>query len=142
MKVFRYIPAFLGILALSHAPVRAVRAPLPEDALQSNVLAPAGFVATVAPVELSKVLDEVPAQTLSAVSAFEAEAGSNWRFYVDRRSGGMALVEGEGIPWAGSTLDELAARCRDFVRRYPDLFAVPESQLVLDPQASVHAGEG
>jgi hypothetical protein len=54
----------------------------------------------------------------------------------------MALVEGEGIPWAGSTLDELAARCRDFVRRYPDLFAVPESQLVLDPQASVHVGEG
>ena len=118
--IARFCVALAGIAAATQG-VRAAREPMAE-ALQAQVVAPAGFVATVAPVELSKVQDEVPAETLAAVSAFEAEAGPGWRFYVDRRSGGMALVEGGGIPWidAGAgTLAELDPLCRGFVRRYP-----------------------
>jgi hypothetical protein len=121
----------------------AIRPPV-ADPLTSQVLAPAGFVATVAPVELSKVIDEVPAETMAAVSAFEAEAGPGWRFYVDRRSGGMALVEGRGIAWTqGSqlTLPDLEAAARSFMHRYPAMFKVPESQLVLDTRGSVNLGE-
>ncbi|HKQ61050.1 MAG TPA: hypothetical protein VJS92_07150 [Candidatus Polarisedimenticolaceae bacterium] len=131
--------ALLGTLVIAQA--QAFRAPVgePLQSLQTQVLAPAGFVATVVPVELSEVLDQVPAETLSAVSAFEAEAGPHWRFYVDRRSGGMALVEGAGLDWKGQ-LDDLEAASRSFVQRYPGLFGVPESQLVLDARGSVNLG--
>src|SRR5262245_45611521 len=86
----------------------ALRPPAAEN-LQTRVLAPAGFVATVVPVELSSVLDQVPADTVSAVAAFQAAAGPDWRFFVDRRSGGMALVEGQGMDWAQGGRLSLAA---------------------------------
>jgi hypothetical protein len=124
--------------------VYALRQPVAET-LSSQVFSPAGFVATVVPVELSRVADEVPAETMAAVSAFEAEAGTDWRFYIDRRSGGMALVEGRGISWTDGSrlsLDDLEAAARGFIQRYPALFKVPESQLVLDKRGSVNLGEG
>jgi len=135
----------LAVASLFATRSDALRAPS-ADSLQSRVVAPAGFNATVVPVELSRVLEEVPAETLAAVSAFEAEAGSNWKFYVDRRSGGMALVEGEGLAWSqddGSrlTLQQLELLSRSLVQRYPALFRVPEAQLVLDTKGSVKLGE-
>jgi hypothetical protein len=135
--------AAVGALLPSY--VYALREPVAE-ALHARVLAPAGFNATVVPVELSRIADEVPAATLAAASAFDAESGHGWRFYVDRRSGGMALVEGSGVVWSehkGSqvTLDELEAQSRSLMQRYPDLFQVPGSQLVLDRRASVNLGE-
>jgi hypothetical protein len=151
----RYLRARAGILELvaivaiasffAAPAVYAFRAPLAES-LHSRVVAPAGFNATVVPVELSKVLDEVPARTLAAVSAFEAEAGPHWRYYIDRRSGGMALVEGSGITWTEKnaksiSLAELEASARTLIQRYPSLFEVPEAQLVLDTRGSVQLGE-
>ncbi len=138
----------LGILggALLAAPsaVYAVRV-TGGSTLDARVIAPVGFVATVVPVELSKVIDQVPAETLSAVSAFEAEAGTSWRFYLDRRSGGMALAEGRGLAWAPPyarmSPAELEADARDFMQRYPALFQVPDFQLVLDPKGTVNLGE-
>ena len=132
-------------VAVTTTPVFAIRTPAVES-LNTRVLAPAGFVATVAPAELSTVIEEVSAETLAAVSAFEAEAGPDWRFYVDRRSGGMALVEGRGIAWTpdnGSqvSLAAFEARSRQFMRRYPSFFRVPDAQLVLDAKASVNVGE-
>jgi hypothetical protein len=136
----------IAVLAALHPQAAyAFRAPV-EEPLQSRVVAPAGFVATVVPVELSRVLDEVPADTLSAVSAFEAEAGPGWRFYVDRRSGGMALAEGRGLAFTQSlgsqvTLAELEAEARGFMQRYPALFRVRDAELVLDRRGTVSLGE-
>src|SRR5580765_142881 len=134
----------LAVLAVMMAtPALALRPPVAEN-LQTRVLAPAGFVATVAPVELSSVLDQVPADTLSTVAAFQAAAGPDWRFFVDRRSGGMALVEGQGIDWAHGGRLSLAAleiQARDLMQRYPALFRVPNDQLVLDSRGSVQLGE-
>jgi hypothetical protein len=132
---------FFGLLWLSGGLALGVRAPIGDEPLQTRVVAPAGFVATVAPVDLTEVRDEVSPQTLSAVAAFESEAGSGWRYFVDRRSGGMALVEGHGLPWGADTLPELEARCRAFLQRHFGLFGVPESQLVLDERASLKLGE-
>lgn len=145
---YRFLPFFALIVIVLSAgtppPVFAVRAPVAES-LNAKLLAPAGFVATVVPVELSTVVDELPAQTLASVRAFEADAGPDWRFHVDRRSGGMALVEGRGLAWSPSgggtaTLSDLAATARQFMQRYPNLFGVPDAQLVLDTRGSVNLG--
>lgn len=146
--------------ALLGLPAQAVVKPSHQDELHSKTLAPAGFVATVAPQELSEVRAEVEPALLDAVAAFQDEAGPHWKFYVDRRSGGMALVEGQGLAWipgAGNGLDpalvhgsgadgsftgsDLKALALDFISRYPALFAVETSQLVFDESATLNWGE-
>lgn len=131
--------------AVATTPIYAIRAPVAEP-LSARVLAPAGFVATVVPVEISKLPDEIPADTLAAVSAFEAEAGPDWRFFIDKRSGGMALVEGRGLAWMQSgggqvPLSDLETLARQFMQRYSSLFRVPDAQLVLDARGSVNLGD-
>ncbi len=115
------------------------------DPLRTKVVAPAGFVATPAPQELSTVLNEISAATLGDISSFQVAAGQNWKFYIDRRSGGVALVEGQGLPWiTGSgtaTLQSLEQKARAFISHYPNLFQVSPSQLVLDPRGSQNLGE-
>ena len=76
-------------LVLLAQPAGAVVQPRHQDSLSAKVLAPAGFIATVVPQEISEIKDEVDAALLSELSAFRAEAGPSWRFWVDRRSGGI-----------------------------------------------------
>jgi hypothetical protein len=129
-------------LLLSALPVHAVREPV-ADPLHAAVVAPAGFVATPAPRPLAEIAAELPAPLAAAYDAFAADHGPLWRLHVDRRSGAAALAEGPGVPWAGpgATLAALEARARELVRRYPELFAAAEAELVLDPAASRNFGE-
>ncbi|MFP5284987.1 MAG: hypothetical protein ACLGI9_04550, partial [Thermoanaerobaculia bacterium] len=113
------------------------------EPLHSLVVAPAGFVATPAPRELSLVQSELSAATLADISAFRSAAGSAWSFWIDRRSGAVALVEGQGIPWASgnTTASALEAKARALMAAYPNLFRVPASQLVLDTRATRRFGD-
>src|SRR5215218_1174159 len=123
------VAALLLLGSVSHAAV----VPQPEP-LHSLVQAPAGFVATPAPRPLSQVQSELSPATLAEISAFRSAAGSAWQFWIDRRSGAVALVEGQGIPWAAgnTSASALEAKARALMADYPSLFQVPASQLVLD----------
>src|SRR5437867_1714983 len=144
---------------VSSSPAMALLVPTSRP-LESRSVSPAGFVATVAPQELSAVRAELDPSVLTAISSFKNEAGQDWRFYVDRRSGGMALAEGRGMPWipgagnsldpatvrgsglAGAfTIDDLETMARAFIARHELLFGVPPDQLVLDERGSLSFGE-
>src|SRR5688572_23673268 len=87
-----------ALLLLSGVPAsQAAVVPQPEP-LHALVQAPAGFVATPAPRELSQVEGELSAATLADIASFRSAAGPAWSFWIDRRSGAVALVEGQGIP--------------------------------------------
>jgi len=116
-------------------------APRHEASLNDSVIAPAALVATVIPEPLAKVEGELAPSTLMDVARFRETAGSEWRVQVDRRSGGMALVEGPGIPWTGvATTDDAVAKARALIAAYPSLFQVVGSDLVLDSAASTTFG--
>lgn len=138
------LPGRLVVLCLVLTAVSAVGQVVPRhaDLLLSKVVAPAGFVATVAPEALGAQAD--PA-TASDATAFRLASGGNWKFWVDRRSGGVALAEGQGVQWIApgseASLDDLAARALALVGAYPNLFQVPASQLQLDRKASLNFGE-
>jgi fibronectin type 3 domain-containing protein len=151
--------AVASLVALAGGPALSQVVPQ-ADPLAGRVLAPAGFVATPVPRPLAEVRNELSAAVLADISAFQTEAGQGWRFYIDRRSGGAALVEGQGLPWlpgAGNSLDpatvhgsglggaftlqDLEQKARAFISRYPGLFRVPASQLVLDARGSSNFGE-
>lgn len=132
-----------ALLLLICVPVaHAAVVPQPEP-LHGLVMAPAGFVATPAPRELSLVQGELSAATLTEVSAFRSAAGPDWSFWIDRRSGAVALVEGQGIPWASgnTTASALEAKARALISEYPNLFQVPASQLVLDTRSTRRFGD-
>jgi hypothetical protein len=130
-----------------------------SEPLHSFVVAPAGFVATPAPRELSRVESELSSATLADISSFHAAAGPSWNVWIDRRSGAVALVEGQGLPWipGANSLDpsqvrgsgpggaftaaDMEARARALMTQYPNLFLVPPSQLVLDAAASHAFGD-
>ncbi|HWN40691.1 MAG TPA: hypothetical protein VNW71_00630 [Thermoanaerobaculia bacterium] len=133
--------AALGGFALATI-LPATVVPQPEP-LHSLVVAPAGFVATPAPRPLSLVQSELSPATLDDVSAFRSAAGSAWTFWIDRRSGAVALVEGQGIPWATgpTTASALEAKARALISEYPNLFQVPASQLVLDTRSTRRFGD-
>src|SRR5262245_46620198 len=114
----------------------AVMAPRHESTLRDSVVAPAGLVATVVPEPLAKVEGELPPSTRIDIARFREVAGSEWTIQVDRRSGGMALVEGSGIPWT----DASEATARAMIAAYPSLFQVSGADLVLDPAASTAFG--
>jgi hypothetical protein len=113
------------------------------EPLHSLVAAPAGFVATPAPRPLSLVQGELSAATLADISAFRSAAGPGWQFWIDRRSGAVALVEGQGIPWATgpTSASALEAKARALISDYPNLFQVPASQLVRDADATRRFGD-
>ncbi|MEA2558559.1 MAG: hypothetical protein QOH06_63 [Acidobacteriota bacterium] len=133
--------AVLGGFALATI-LPATVVPQPEP-LHSLVVAPAGFIATPAPRPLSLVQSELSPATLDDVSAFRSAAGSAWTFWIDRRSGAVALVEGQGIPWAmgQTTAAALEAKARALISEYPALFQVPASQLVLDTRSTRRFGD-
>lgn len=127
-------------------PALAVIEPRTSGSLRDQVIAPPGFSATVVPQPLSDVLGELDETTRADLSRFASDAGETWAFYVDRRSGGMALVEGSGLPWPveqpglrSNALEESTVRA--FIDQYPAFFRVPNSQLVFDERASVTLGE-
>jgi trimeric autotransporter adhesin len=146
MRIYRTTRRRLaGALAvlLAAGPSWAVTAPRHESTLKDRVVAPASLVATVVPEPLAKVEAELPPATRTDLARFRATAGSGWEIYVDRRSGGMALVEGRGIPWTGiASAADGAAKARAFVAEFPNLFQVAGSDLVLDEAASTAFGEG
>ena len=164
--------ALMALLAA--APTSALIQPRTATPLRDVSVSSVGYVATVVPQPLESVMSEVGEDTLADVSHFRAASGPGWAFYVDRRSGGMALAEGAGIPWipekgnalaaprsggrkpvetsprdgevsdrAGADFgwSELEGTARAFMRQYPALFRVDESQLVFDARASVVVGE-
>ncbi|HET9228549.1 MAG TPA: hypothetical protein VFR31_17865, partial [Thermoanaerobaculia bacterium] len=133
--------AVLGSLSLA-LPLPAAVVPQPEP-LHSLVVAPAGFVATPAPRPLSLVQSELSAATLADISSFRSAAGTSWSFWIDRRSGAVALVEGQGLPWAAgpTNASALEAKARALIDEYPNLFHVPSSQLVLDNRSTRQFGD-
>lgn len=153
----RFGLSLLGLLSLAAS---AQVVPQNQYALMDSVIAPTGYVATVSPVPLIDVQSEMDPATLQQIANFKLEAGQNWSFYVDRRSGGMALVEGQGQPWipgSGNSLDptlvrgsgpqgtftatDLEIKARAFINRYPNLFQVPDRQLFLDSRGTLNFGE-
>src|SRR5687768_16987299 len=88
--------ASVGVL-LATAALHAQRTPDAEP-MHGFVRAPAGFVATPAPAALASLQGEIDPAVVAEAEAFRATHGE-WRFYVDRRSGAIALAEGAGIPW-------------------------------------------
>jgi fibronectin type 3 domain-containing protein len=130
------------ILFLAALPLFGQVVPRHSDLLLSKVVAPAGFVATVAPEPLGTQADPL---TAADANAFRAASGGNWKFYVDRRSGGIALAEGHGVSWipsgSSASVDELAQKAIALVNAYPNLFQVPASQLALDRRGSLNFGE-
>jgi hypothetical protein len=150
LRGFLALSLGLTLLAVNVAvrPAAAVVIPHSQSTLLAKRLSPLGFVATSAPQELQQVAAELGAAATDAVAAFQAEAGPAWRFYVDRRSGGMALVEGQGLRWfapeaaaASVSVVDLEKNARGLIERYPSFFQVPNSQLALDSRGSVHFGE-
>ncbi|HEV3457908.1 MAG TPA: hypothetical protein VHG32_15195, partial [Thermoanaerobaculia bacterium] len=143
----RLLAASFGLSLLAAHPGAAVVSPRSDSSVLAKRLSPLGFVATSAPQELPQVAAEVTSATHDAVASFQAEAGPAWRFYIDRRSGGMALVEGQGLPWiapeaaARVAVSDLEKSARGLIERYPSFFQVPNGQLVLDARGSVHFGE-
>src|SRR6187549_915110 len=135
--------AALGGLAL--APCLTATVVPQVDPLQGLVQAPAGFVATPAPRELSLVQAELGSATLGDITAFRSAAGPAWEFWIDRRSGAVALVEGQGLAWipasGTTTAAALEAKARALIASYPNLFQVPASQLVLDTSATRRFGD-
>jgi hypothetical protein len=145
--------------ALVAAPASALVKPRTVTPLRDVAVSSPGFQATVVPQPLESVRSELGEAALNDVASLRAASGEDWAFYVDRRSGGMALVEGSGIAWipgTGNTLapprtgagkpaevswSDLERIARGFVRQYPALFQVDESQLVFDERASVFVGE-
>lgn len=141
------------------APASALVKPRTVTPLRDVAVSSPGFNATVVPQSLESVQGEVGEETLVDAAHLRAAAGDEWSFYVDRRSGGMALAEGRGIPWIpgrGNTLaaprtggdkpaevswSDLERMARGFMREYPALFHVDESQLVFDEKGSVVLGE-
>src|SRR5687768_13941385 len=87
--------AFAHLLILAASSAFAYTVPKHADPLKASVRAPAGFVATVVPEDYSALQGQVDGATNDQVSAFLRAAGPEWRFYVDRRSGGMAMVKGQ-----------------------------------------------
>ena len=151
---------FALLLVLPGLGLGAQIVPRSQYALMDSVINRAGYNGTVAPQDLLQVQAEVDAATLQDVANFKSAAGPNWSFYVDRRSGGMALVEGQGLPWipgAGNGLDaravhgsgpqgaftarDLEPRARLLMATYPNLFKVPNSQLLLDDRGSLNFGD-
>ncbi|HWM94489.1 MAG TPA: hypothetical protein VN493_27285 [Thermoanaerobaculia bacterium] len=140
----RLLSALLAVLGgLALVPTLAATVVPQLDPLHGLVVAPAGFVATPAPRELSQVQGELSAATLADVSAFHSAAGSEWKLWIDRRSGAVALVEGQGLPWAsgGTSTSALEAKARALIADYPNLFQVPASQLVLDARNTRQFGD-
>ncbi|MES1244854.1 MAG: hypothetical protein ABUT39_24815 [Acidobacteriota bacterium] len=135
--------AALGGLAL--APGLSATVVPQVDPLHGLVQAPAGFVATPAPRELSLIQAELGPAILGDVAAFRSAAGPDWTFWIDRRSGAVALVEGQGLPWIPAsgvtTAAALEAKARALVSAYPNLFQVSASQLVLDAAATRRFGD-
>lgn len=131
----RLLSAALAVLSgLALAPSLTATVVPQVEPLHGLVLAPAGFVATPAPRELSLVQAELSAATLGDIDAFRSAAGPAWTFWIDRRSGAVALVEGQGLPWftGTTTAAALETKARALMASYPNLFQVPASQLVLD----------
>lgn len=132
--------SFLALLVFVTSAVSAQVKPRHLDPLAAKVLAPAGFVATVAPESSDTVASQLSPATLADINAFRSSAGP-WKIYVDRRSGGVALAEGRGVRWPGESIDDMAAKATALMTQYPALFQVPLSQLVLDRNASLNFGE-
>src|SRR5438046_2499223 len=88
--------ATLGIGTLALAPPTLALHQPQATPLHERTLAPAGFNATVAPQEIGEIEKDLDGAVRAEVSAFRLEAGGSWRFIIDRRSGGMAMVEGSG----------------------------------------------
>jgi fibronectin type 3 domain-containing protein len=138
-RAVRSIP--LVLVALSFAAVSSAQIkPRHSDVLLNKVIAPAGFVATVAPESSDALAAQLDGATLGDINAFRQSAGA-WKFFVDRRSGGVALAEGRGIRWSGASLDDHAASAVALMTQYPALFQVSLSQLALDRDASLNFGE-
>lgn len=138
--VFGIPVAALLLLGASASHAAVVAQPEP---MHSLVLAPAGFVATPAPRELSRVEGELSPATLADIASFRSAAGPAWSFWIDRRSGAVALVEGQGMAWASgdTSAAALEAKARALISDYPGLFQVPASQLVLDTRATRRFGD-
>ena len=146
-------------LLLVAAPASALVEPRTATPLRDVAVSSPCFQATVVPQLLESIKREVGEATLHDVDSLRASAGAEWTFYVDRRSGGMALAEGKGIPWIAGSGNDLAAPesgggepaeiswselerlARGFMQQYPALFQVEESQLVFDAKASVVLGQ-
>lgn len=140
----RLLSALLAVLGsfMLMMPLPAAVVPQPEP-LHALVVAPAGFTATPAPRPLSLVQGELSSDTLADISSFRSAAGTSWSFWIDRRSGAVALVEGQGLPWATgpATASALEAKARALMAEYPHLFQVPASQLVLDARNTRQFGD-
>jgi len=107
-------PALIATLAalggaLLFSPAIALVRPRLETPLRDVAVGSPGFQATVVPQPLEAVKDEIAQAVLDDVAALKTSAGDDWTFYVDRRSGGMALAEGKGIAWIPGTGNRLVA---------------------------------
>lgn len=148
--------AFAVLLATTSGFAQVMQETL-SDPLEARIVSPVQFVATPSPDEWTEVQGQLPSATLADIASFQGSHGPNWRFYVDRRSGAMSLVEGSGIPWVpgvgnslqttGSgiggkfTVEDLSSKALSMVATYPNLFQVPVQQLVLDRKGSFNSGE-
>ncbi len=125
--------ASVGVLVATAA-LQAQRMPDAEP-MHGFVRAPAGFVATPAPAALASLQGEIDPAVVAEAEAFRATHG-DWRFYVDRRSGAIALAEGAGIPWLAAEergdLRRLESHARALVAAYPSLLPFAAADLVLD----------
>ena len=134
--------ASVGVL-LAATSLQAQRMPDAEP-MHGFVRAPAGFVATPAPAALASLGSEIDPAVVAEAEAFRATHG-DWRFYVDRRSGAIALAEGAGIPWLAAeergSLSGLESQARALVEAYPSLLPFSAADLVLDTAASRQLGE-
>ncbi len=144
----RLLSAALAVLSGLALPATSPATVVPQpDPLHSLVVAPAGFVATPAPRELSLIQSELSQATLADIAAFRSTAGPDWNVWIDRRSGAVALVEGQGLPWipasgtAPASAASLEAQARALVTAHPNLFQVPASQLVLDARNTRRFGD-
>lgn len=142
----RLLSAALAVLSGLALPAPSAATVVPQpDPLHSLVVAPAGFVATPAPRELSLIESELSQATLADIAAFRSAAGPEWNVWIDRRSGAVALVEGQGLPWIPAsgvtTTADLEAKARALMADHPNLFQVPASQLVLDTRNTRRFGD-
>lgn len=92
---------------------------------------------------------------------FFADNGYEWQIVIDQRRGAFSIIDGGAIPiipGLANNLDwneigngcssiscipktEIEKRLRSFISRYPNLFVIPQEELVLDEEGTIPVGD-
>jgi len=133
----KHFACLVALVVCGASAVQALQVPEKGRRFDGLVIQDPGAVSEVATTPVGSLALGDPARTRWDV--FRATHGQEWSVYLDRRSGAPLLVEGKGIPWAGTkgaSVASLAASLRTFIAGSRSLLLADDTELVLDNAAS------